>query len=230
LDPATAVAALASLGERAAVVPGRWPAWRGGAAAAGGGAVAATAASSAATAKAAGPATAAAAVATSSRPRLDATVDGDGSPLSDFAYGYAPPPTPPPSSSAPPAARGGHFLSLAASLRLLLRLVRAVNARLRARYEADVAAALGAVRGAARFRWLHELGGRGRLGPGFGGAERGDGPLVFSYFARVPAAAPTHASAPATIVLACNGFIWDGDPEVSARARSARACVRTGGG
>ena len=69
-------------------------------------------------------------------------------------------------------------LPMRSSLLLLRRLLRAVNARLRARYEADAAAAMGAVRGAARFRWLHELGGRGML--------QRSGPLVYSYFARVP--------------------------------------------
>lgn len=139
-------------------------------------------------------------------------------------------------------------LGLLPSLYLIQRLVDTVNLGLYRRYDEDIGAALGAVTGTAAYQWLDVWHGKERLAP-----QR---PLVFSYFTRVlqedgqalPQKPETFltpskrvpslplqsaASPPPVHVLACNGFIWNGDPEIDFTlpldaARTYAALVRAG--
>ncbi len=129
-----------------------------------------------------------------------------------------------PGGAQPPPPPG--TLGLFPSLRLLKRLAAAINRALYRRYDADIAAAMGALRGTAEWLWLAQRGGGERLTEAR--------PLVWSYFARIPAAPPRGAAAAATThVLACNGFIWNGDPEIdfslpTDAARAYAELVRAG--
>ena len=118
----------------------------------------------------------------------------------DWRESAAPPPT-----SEPPL---NGALPLLPSLLLLERLVNMINLNLYKRYDEDIAAAINAVRGTAQYTWLSQLRGAESISD-----ER---PIVWSYFARVPGAlGATRARSPQyTHVLACNGFIWNGDPEI----------------
>jgi glycogen debranching enzyme len=92
-------------------------------------------------------------------------------------------------------------LGLLPSLYLIQRVLQGVNGHLYSRYDGDMAAALGAIRGTAKYQWLGVWEGKAQLTM--------DRPIVFSYFSRQFDAAHT-----TTHVLACNGFIWNGDPEI----------------
>ena len=123
-----------------------------------------------------------------------------------------------------PVTSGG-TLPLLPSLVLLERLVHAINHALYRRYDADISSALTAIRGTAAYSWLGQ--GRGEL------TITADRPIVWSYFARVPASSPPGIVPPSTHVLACNGFIWNGDPEIDFTlpcdaARSYADIVRAG--
>jgi len=98
------------------------------------------------------------------------------------------------------ARRGSGSLGILPSLYLIQRIAHAVNATLFRRHDADIGAAVGAISGTAHYQWLTSWQGKRVLEE-----ER---PLVYSYFTRVP----RHDGA--VSVLACNGFIWNGDPEI----------------
>lgn len=133
-----------------------------------------------------------------------------------------------PGPGAGSASASGTSLGLLPSLQLLHRLACAVNAQLYKRYDSDIGSALNAIRGTAKYTWLSQWGGRESIEP--------DRPIVYSYFTRVVAEASgasasdaandavglqpqqsspsSSAAAKSVHVLACNGFIWNGDPEI----------------
>jgi hypothetical protein len=82
--------------------------------------------------------------------------------------------------------------------------VQHLNLSLYRRYDEDIAAALGAIEGTAKHSWLSQWRGQEAIA-----AHR---PLVYSYFARIPGRSRDGTAC--THVLACNGFIWNGDPEI----------------
>lgn len=84
-------------------------------------------------------------------------------------------------------------------LALLRRLILAVNYRLYKRYDHDIHSALKATTGAANHMWLVDRAGKEQIS-----VEK---PLVWSYFTKC-----TDPNTGELHVMACNGFIWNGNP------------------
>ena len=107
-------------------------------------------------------------------------------------------------------------MPLLPSLQLVQRVIDAVNLVQYKRYDDDISAAMSAITGTAIYTWLNVWKCSERLSP--------TRPIVYSYFTRITTAAATERAAfggnaaSDTAVLACNGFIWNGDPEGEIRA------------
>jgi glycogen debranching enzyme len=93
------------------------------------------------------------------------------------------------------------FLSMSESLYLLRHLLDAINLQFYKRYDEDMESALRAIRGTAKFLWLDQWRGARSI--------TAHTPLVYSYFARLK-----QHDTDEVAVLACNGFIWNGNPEI----------------
>jgi glycogen debranching enzyme len=77
------------------------------------------------------------------------------------------------------------------------RLAEGANVGLYERYNSDIESALRAITGAAENMWLTELGAHASM------TDADERPLVWNYFVQA-----------GDSVLACNGFIWGGDPKI----------------